>query len=365
MSRKPFISPLQLFIVYVNTAIGAGILTLPRFVAEAAKEDMWLSVIVGGLLMLFALWAATQLSRCFPGQTSIEYNRLLLGTTLGQLVNIVQLSLIIGLASLALQTFSFAMKMFLFDLTPQPAFAIGILTVAVYATQYNWGPFLRIQQAAFFFLFTMLIVILLLGLLNMRSEPFLPLLAEGIVPVLKGARPSWFSFSGPELIAGLLLPFFVLPQAAVKTGAASIAFTTFIYTLTVIIAQASLTPAVAAHAILPTITAFRTVEIPDTFIERLDGYLMVLWIFIYFNSLANLLFFASFGASRLLQLEDNRSLVALLAPLLYYLSHLAPTLEDHYTVSSFFNTIGLIWGLGLMPLLLLIAWYKNRRKQAC
>jgi spore germination protein len=365
MNQKAFISPLQLFIIYVNTAIGAGILTLPRSVAEAAKLDMWLAVIIGGFLMFFALWTVTRLSRYFPEHTSLEYNRILLGATLGQILNIIQLSLLIVLAALAIRTFSFAMKMFLFDTTPQSVFVGGILLVAVYATQYNFTPLLRAQQTSFFFLFVTFITVLLLGLLDIRSETFLPMLSEGISPIWKGSLPSWFAFSGPELIAGLLFPFLVIPGAAVKTGAASIAFITAIYTLTVVIAQGSLTAAGAAHTIFPTVAAFRNVEIPDTFIERLDGYLMIIWIFIYFNSLANLLFFVSFGASRLLQLEYSRCLIVILAPLLYYLSQLAPTIKDHFAAGNLFSKIGLVWSLGVLPVLLLIAWYKDKRKQSC
>ncbi|KYZ78093.1 hypothetical protein AXX12_00675 [Anaerosporomusa subterranea] len=365
MNQKAFISPLQLFIIYINTAIGAGVLTLPRSVAEIAKQDMWLSVIVGGILLFFAVWIATRLSQYFPGHTSLEYNRILLGSTLGQIVNIFQLSLTIAIAAIALRTFSFAIKLFLFDLTPPAVLVVGILILAVYAAQYGYTPLLRMQQVSFLFLSGTFISVLLLGLLGINTEAFLPMLSEGISPILKGAIPSWFAFSGPELITGLLFPYLVIPRAAVKVGAAGIAFVTFIYTLTVVIAQGSLTVAGAAHAIFPTVTAFREVEIPDTFIERLDGYLMILWILVYFNSLASLLFFISFGASRLFRFEYSRSLTVLLAPLLYYFSQLAPSFKEHSAAGDLFSKISIAWSLGLMPVLLLLAWYKNKRKQSC
>ncbi|MDU4959360.1 MAG: endospore germination permease [Sporomusaceae bacterium] len=364
IKHKAFISPLQLFILYINISIGAGILTLPRSVAAVAGIDMWLSAILGGLLMFFALWVATRLSAYFPGQTSLEYHCLLLGNGLGVIAGVFQLLLLFGLASLAIRTFSFAMKIFLYDLTPQSVFIGGILIVAVYATQYNWTPLLRLQEVMFPFLFPMLIVILLLGTLDVSVEAFLPVLADGVAPAAKGALPSWFAYSAPELIIGLVYPFLANQRAAAKTGVASIAFITCLYTLTVIIVQGSLTAAGTEHAVFPTITAFRNVEIPDTFVERLDGYLMILWIFIYFNSLSNLLFMTAFGASRLLRLEYSRSLIAILAPLIYYVSQLAPSLKAHMDISELFSKIAPFWSLVIMPLLLMLAWYKNRRKTA-
>lgn len=363
MNKKACISPLQLFIIYINTAIGAGILTLPRSVAEIAKQDMWLSTISGGLLMFMALWTALRLSRFFPEHTSMEYHPLLLGSALGHVVNIVQICLLLGLASLAVRTFAFAINFFLFDVTPQPVFIASILLVAGYAAQYGYAPLLRMQQVSFLFSYAIFISLLLLGLLDINMEPFLPILSEGISPIVKGAVPSWFAYSGPELITGLLFPFLSIPLNAVSAGAASIALITVIYLLTVIIVQGSLTAAGAAHVLFPTVIAFRNVEIPDTFIERLDGYLMIIWICIYFNSLANLLFFSAFATSRLFRLEYSRSLIVLLLPLLYYFSQLAPTLEDHFAANEFFNIICMTFSLGLMPILLLLAWYKRKGKQ--
>lgn len=360
MNQKAWISPIQLFIIYINTSIGAGILTLPRPIAEIAKQDMWLSTIMGGILMFIAMWTVIHLSRFFPEHTSIEYNRLLLGSVLGNVVNIFQIGLLILLAAQALRTFAFAIKLFLFDLTPQPVFAASILLVAGYATQYGYASLLRMQQASFLFFYTIFISLLLLGLLDIKMEPFLPTLSEGIGPIIKGAIPSWFSFSGPELITGLLYPFLSMPLAAISAGAASIAIVTVIYTLIVIVAQGSLTAAGAEHSIFPTVIAFRNVEIPDTFIERLDGYLIIIWICIYFNSLTNLLFFSSFAVSRLLRLEYSRTLVVLMLPLLYYISQLAPTIEDHFAVGEIFTIVCMAFSLGFMPILLLLAWYKHK-----
>ena len=365
MNKKAFISPLQLFIIFTNISIGAGILTLPRSVAEIAEHDMWMSVVVGGLLMFLSLLASIRLSQHFPEHTCLEYHRILLGPVLGQIINLVLLSLIIVLAALALRTFSTAVRMFLFDLTPSRIVAGSILALAVYATQYGYTPLLRMQQVSFLTIYVLFTIVLLLGLLGIRSEQFLPMLAEGIGPVLKGAVPSWFSFSGSELIAGLVFPYLIHQRSAVKTGIASIAFVTAIFTLTIIIVQGNLSPAATAHQVFPTITAFRDVEIPDTFIERLDGYFVSLWIVVYFNSLTNLLFCASFGVSRLLQLEDSRSLTVLLAPLMYYLSQLAPSIVENFTAGELFNKIGMVWGLGILPILLLLAWYRKKRQQTC
>jgi spore germination protein len=365
MNLRADVSPLQFFIITINVAVGGGMLTLPSSVADAAKEDMWLSVICGGILMLLSLWVAVRLSQYFPECTCIEYHRILLGPILGQVLNLVLLSLIVTATFLALRSFSTAIKLFILDITPLQIIFFVLLLLAVYAIQYELAPFLRFQQLIFVPNYMMLLPLLLLGLLSVSAKHYFPILAEGFTPVMKGAIPSWFSYSGPELVTGMIYPFITGKKQVMKWGAAAIVVLMVFYTMITIIVQGILGPAETGHMVVPTIIAYRAVEIPDTFIERVDGYLMIIWIGIYFCSLASFLYFTVFGAGRMLKLESSRPVSVLLVPLIFYLAIVPPTMQSVQMLDKIYNIVGMVWGLGVLPLLLGIAWLKEKRRGSC
>lgn len=72
------ISPPQ-FIIAVNSMFGSSLLTLPSDLARIAKEDMWMPMLLGSILIFLAFWVAIQLSAYFPDITVIDYHVLLLG----------------------------------------------------------------------------------------------------------------------------------------------------------------------------------------------------------------------------------------------------------------------------------------------
>ncbi|GAA3330987.1 hypothetical protein GCM10020331_085710 [Ectobacillus funiculus] len=57
----------QAIIIVINYILGTGILTLPRAATEKVKTtDVWLTVILGGLIAMLAGWIIVKLSQQFP-----------------------------------------------------------------------------------------------------------------------------------------------------------------------------------------------------------------------------------------------------------------------------------------------------------
>ena len=363
LNTQATVSPLQIGVMYFTTAFGAGVLTLPRSIGTIAREDTWLAVILGGLAMGFSLWCAVALCRYFPEATAIEYHDVLLGPILGQLVSIFYLMNMVFVGAAALRSFSGALKLFLFEATPQWIILFVFLGVAAYAGQYGIAPLIRMQQFILFFLGPLAIMLMSLGFLRVETKHFQPFLAGGLMPVLQGIVPSWFAYSGPELITGLLFPFVTRKKQAIKAGLVTVAVLTVLYTTYILIVQGILGIEETVVTVYPTINAYREVNIPDTFIERVDGYGMILQIALYFLSLANFLYFSAFGCSRLMKLEYSRPVIILLVPGFYCIAMLPQTIEQLNTLYELTNYVLLSWGLFILPLLLLIA--KLRKLGGC
>ena len=237
-----------------------------------------------------------------------------------------------------------------------------MILLLLYGAQHGLPPLIRLQQFLFLPTYCLFIPLILLGFTAVNTSYYLPFMAEGVIPVLKGLEPSWYAYTGPEIIIAMLYPFVTRQEAVFKWGVACAAALTVINTLIVVVTQGILGPHEAANLLVPTIIAYREVEIPDTFIERLDGYFMLLWIPLIFTSMLNWVYLAGFGAARLLKLESSRPVIILMGPLVYYLILAQATFPVVSLVSKWENRAIMAWSLVIVPLLLGIAWLREKRR---
>ncbi|MBP2653685.1 MAG: spore germination protein [Firmicutes bacterium] len=365
MISFPRVSMLQFFIICFISAFGVSMTTLPGAVADAAKEDMWLTVVVGGVIFLFTFWTATKLASYFPQNTCIEYHRIILGPVLGEVVNVFLVVLLATVPIVSIRSFVVALKIYLLDLTPNFAVIVVLMVFFIYATQYGLFPIIRMQQIIFMSFHMLFLMIVLLGLLSIKTINYLPFLAQGFIPVLKGAIPSWYAYVGPEFAVGFFYPFISMKNQVLKWGLACIAVLTGVYTLITLIVQGILGSADTAHNLVPTIIAYRSVEIPDTFIERLDGYFFIFWIPVFTACMLIWVYFVSSGIKQILKLEYNRPIVVLVAPFLVYFVIVVPNFQTAQQISQWVNYAFLAWGLGILPILLTLAWWKEKRRNVC
>ncbi|XEQ93873.1 Spore germination protein YndE [Sporomusa carbonis] len=361
MGSNKWVSSLQLMIVIINIMVGASLLMLPRTVAETAKQDMWLSVLLASALMGTSFRIAAALAAYFPAYTSIEYHCILLGRTFGNILNCIMLALMLAITAQFVRVFRMAVKIFLLDLTPSQVIVLALLLLALYATQHGLAPVIRVQQFLFLFSYSIFIFLILLGLLAIEAEHYTPVLANGVKPVLQGTAACWMAYSGPEFIIGLVYPYVARRESVIRFGLAGIGAVAVLYVFITGITLGILGPEEIADFLIPTVMAYRSVEIPDTFIERIDGYLVIVWIAICFTALVNWLYFTGFGIARMMKLENSRSVIVLLLPVICYLENLPPDIQAVMASASWLNYIGLAWGLGVLPLLWGIAWWRRRR----
>ncbi|MFZ0369154.1 MAG: GerAB/ArcD/ProY family transporter, partial [Halobacillus sp.] len=63
---KTKLSRRQYFFMIVQTEIGVGILSLPYDLHSAAKQDGWISLLIGGVLLQIVLLVIWLLAKRFP-----------------------------------------------------------------------------------------------------------------------------------------------------------------------------------------------------------------------------------------------------------------------------------------------------------
>lgn len=363
MKNAVDVSPLQFFVLAVTITFGTSSMTLGHSVAKSAKENMWLSLLLGSLLIIISFWVAARLAKYFPEHTSIEYHCILLGRVLGNILNVIMLSNMIMITSIFIRTFEILIKVYFLRDTPPYIIIAFILLAALYAGQYGIAPVMRIQQFCFIPAYSILAVLLVVVVTAVDVKNYQPILAEGPLPVLKGVIPTWFSYCGIEILTGFIYPFLTRKENIFKYGICSIFMLTVLYMIITGITEGILGWKEMAHTILPSILAYRSVEIPDTFIERLDGYFLIIFIITTFTALVNWVYFISSGIGQMLKLETNRPVVVVLGPIILYCALLPPGIIGYQTASTWVNLSSMAWGLGVLPILLGLAWFKKKRRR--
>ncbi|UUZ86333.1 spore germination protein [Paenibacillus sp. P26] len=78
MENPRQITAIQAAAILINTSIGLGVLSLPKFAAEAANTGGPLVTLLGILVSYFGLWLITKLGTRFPNQSIIQYSDFLI-----------------------------------------------------------------------------------------------------------------------------------------------------------------------------------------------------------------------------------------------------------------------------------------------
>jgi spore germination protein len=363
MKHPVDVSLLQFFLLAIICTFGTSAMTLGHSIAKIAKENMCLSVLLGSVLITISFWIAVRLGECFPEHTAIEYHCILLGPVLGRVLNVIMLLNMLMITAIFIRTFSIVLKVYMLRETPPYMILAFLLVAALYAGQYGMAPVLRLQQFCFIPVLSILVVLLFVVSTSIDVTNYQPILAEGTLPVLKGVIPTWFSYCGIELLTGFTYPFLTRKKNAFKYGMYAICLITILYIFIIGITQGILGWKEMDRTMFPSILAYRTVDIPDTFIERLDGYFLSIFIITTFTELVNWIYFISFGIGEMLRLESNRPVVIVLGPMILYFALVPPDISGYQTVGSWINLTSMAWGLGVLPVLLVLAWFKKKRRR--
>jgi spore germination protein len=140
---------------------------------------------------------------------------------------------------------------------------------------------------------------------------------------------------------------------------------TFIYTLLVLIAIAVLSAEAVRDTPYPLLEVIRGVQIPGTFVERLEVYFLLLWIPVTIDSYL----FTLWGISQIMMKQyhytDHRPWVLILAPILYTLGILPDSLGAIKALTKLDTWLGLSFSFVIIPISLILAWRQKRSDSLC
>jgi len=185
VTEKAKISSIQLFMIFIGFLHGSSVILSP---AASAKNDAWLAIIFGGLggALLICMYVAIALLN--PSKTLVQILQSRFGTFIGNAVAILYIWYFIHLASLVLRNFGEFVATVTFPETPIVV-TIGIsAALLLYAVNSGIEVISRLGELFVPFMLFSTVIVMSLSLITTHDfTAFLPLLENGIKPVINAA----------------------------------------------------------------------------------------------------------------------------------------------------------------------------------
>lgn len=336
---KDRLTSLQVSIFVASTLIGVGILTLPRSVTMDAGVGGVISLTIAGVIIATASLILSKLSQRFPDQNVVEMSQMIIGKIPGTLLSGILVFYFIITTGTVLRLFGGVLKVFLLRNTPLEVIMITMLLVVMYLVQHGIQPLVRICEAFFPVLLFALFILLIFPVADFRMNEFRPMLAEGIMPILKGLPGAILTFIGVEVIF-FVCPYMEKQKNLVKASLIGVGITFAIYMAVLVITLAAFGVELTQHFMYPTLSLARYVTFPGAFLERFDILFVAFWIITVFTTIAAYYYMAGFTLTRLIGYRNFKPMMYGILPLVYIVAILPRNMVEIFQWADYISYIG-------------------------
>lgn len=353
-SENQKISVRQLQILLILDIFGTGIITLPRRTAQAAGTNAWISVLIGGMIMVAFSFVLTSLSEQFPQKNFVEIIEQILSKPIGKLISIGFIIKILMTIGLQLRIFCEIIRQTMLFQTPIAVTSILMILVAAYAAMKGYECRARAGEVLIILIFIPLILVYITAMFSTDFSNLLPIYMTNSKGLMKGAAITAFSFQGLELLL-LAYPFLNRQKGNKREFAATIAVITALMTITTILTIGKFGDITVQSKLFPALQMMDTVDFPGAFIERQDILIMWFWVVSAFASVSAGIYFTSFIFSKILEKEKKRKIFLIAAlPILFFISILPEDVASAYLLLGKVTLYGGGFYLFLLPTILFI-----------
>ncbi|MEV5028141.1 spore germination protein [Paenibacillus sp. LPE1-1-1.1] len=357
------ITTVQTAVIVTNFILGSGILTLPRASVDmVGTPDVWLSVLLGGLVAIGAGILMAILSKMHAGLTIFQYNQQLLGKWIGGLIGFSFIVYFFMTASYQVRALSEVTQLFLLEGTPAWAIVMVFMWVSLYLMTGGINPIARLFELILPVTIVIYLLVMFMSLRIFEWDHLRPFLGQGIFPVFKGIRSTALSFTGVEIIL-VITAFMSNPNKSVKAVVIGTAIPMFIYMLTVIVVVGGLSADGVLTRTWPTLDLVRSFEFPGLIFERFESFLLVIWIMQIYSTFTITYYAAALGMSQIIKVSIMKCLYALL-PIVFFISTLPKDLSVLFAYGDFLGSSALYLFIPIPILLLMLTKWKKRNKGA-
>ncbi|WP_214626857.1 GerAB/ArcD/ProY family transporter [Paenibacillus agaridevorans] len=344
----------QAIVFLTNTILGAGILTMPRSVTHAIKTpDAWVTILLGGVVIIPVILLMVKLSQQFPGQTIFQYASRIAGRLTGKALCLLLVFYFLTIAGFEIRSLAEVTLFFLLEGTPIWAIVLPFIWVGAYLVSGGINAIARVYQIVFPISMFVLLISFAVSSRLFDIDNLRPVLGDGFLPALAGLKSSLLVYSGCEVIL-TLVAFMEHPRQAAKAMIGGIAILLAVYLMTVIFVIGGISIDSAMTSTWPTLDLIRSFEVTGFFVERLEFPLMVIWLMQMFCNFCSFFFQSSLGVSQIFNLSFQPVIFAMV-PIILLFTMVPKSLQDLFLLGDMIGIMSISLFL-LLPVLLAVIW---------
>ncbi|MDI6823760.1 MAG: GerAB/ArcD/ProY family transporter [Bacillota bacterium] len=316
---RPQISATEGIALGTCLAWPTAVLYLPSVVASEGRENGWLGVLLGGLVVVPLALLLGALAGRLPHRGLVDQAGIALGRWMGKVVGGL---FVLGTGVLTVYALRAGVEMVGLVMLPRtPAWVLALIMVLQGAVGAWYGLEVMARAAVLAFLSVGVVLVLLLpGFIPMfDARRLFPVLADGPGPLLRSAGVSAGFWGQVILLAMSAEGFYAPPHLRAATLGAGATSLLAGWLLVVLAQGAAGWYGVSCYA-MPAIEVVRSVRVFLPLLERVDVLVVIGWTAMGFVQVAWLLWACARGVARVLGLVDSRPLVGPLAAVLCALS---------------------------------------------
>jgi len=359
INSKDKIPTSQAIVILINTILAIGILTLPRTAAEKIHTpDVWITVILGGIIAIVAGIIIVKLSQQFPEKTFYQYSQEIVGKWPGVLISLLIICYFFSSASFQLRTLTGITSFFLLEGTPDWAIIMPFMWISLYLNLGGINAIARIFEIIFPITVLIFLVTSFMSVGIFEFDNLRPVLGLGILPALKGLKTTTTAYTGAEIML-FLLAFMKKPSQAVKVIIIGTTIPIFFYVITVVMVIGAFSIDGVLVRTWPTIDLMRSFEIQGLVFERFESLLLVIWTMQIFATYTICYYAAALGLAQIFNKNVHSFLYGLL-PIIYIIAGLPKNINELFELGNMISN-GAIILFGIIPFLLLMIskWRKQ------
>lgn len=353
ISSKQAVCILIIFIMGSTLLVGTGV---------EAKNDVWISILIGITMAIPMVLIYARILSLFKGMDLYDIVQIIFGKIIGKIIILLYSWYAFHLGSLILRNFGEFINTVAMPETPilVPIFFLGILCIMIVRDGVE-----VLGRSARYFITGIIIMILIVGLLALPELNFhyiKPVLYNGFKPVIKGAFTA-FSFPFAETVLLTTVLFALQPKKS--------AYKVYIYGLLfggVVVLYISvrnifiLSADVVGIQYFASHVAVSRIRIGD-FIQRIEVTVAIVFVICAVIKASVCLYAAGKGVSKIFGLKDYRIIVFQIGLLMIYFSYIVydNIMEMEYWAFKVYSYYAFPFQV-ILPVIILIAAEIRTRK---
>lgn len=314
MDNKKTISDSQFVILLISSMIGVGIFSLPNDVLKYAKQDGWMTCVVGALYPLIIVLIASYICKLRPDENIYILSKQAFGKFIGTILNIT-FTLYFLLAGTAIASgMNNVLKIHIVPFLSSSKLLIVFFIPPAFVAYKGLKTVSRISEIVFY-LTAILLFVPFAAIRSGLIYNIMPVFGSGMVNIIKSSKDTAFAYTGIEVIF-ILYPFLKNNKKITQNSIIGVAITSLIYTWFTFITIYYLGIDIIPKFIWSTLTVTHPLAI--SIINNFKAIFMVLWTAIMFKIIAIFYYGFSFSLNELFKKISRETYIFLTYPLFLY-----------------------------------------------